>query len=235
MVVAIEPCGVAEVFDIQVDRTENFIANGLVSHNTRWHPEDLAGKILAGERLLDQDERSWRHINIPAIAEEGITDALNRPMGEPMQSARDTPEAKRNFAMTRKQVGERTWYALYQGSPRNPAGGIFQRAWFEPHLQGIPAWPVASIVGIDPADSGEGDEAGVIGGMLLPDGRVALTHDRSGHYTADQWATVGVTLALEIGAREIATNIIGTSSLAELDHAVAAVAKGPLPAGLIQG
>ena len=171
---------------------------------TRWHPEDLAGKIIAGERLLDGDERTWRHINIPAISEEGIPDALNRPLGEPMKSARDTPEAKRNFAMTRKQVGERTWYALYQGSPRNPAGGIFQRAWFEPRLEGVPAWPVASIVGVDPADSGEGDEAGVIGGMLLADGRVALTHDRSGHYTADQWSTVAVTLALEMGAREIA-------------------------------
>lgn len=201
---SIEPDGVAEVFDIEVGRTENFIANGLVSHNTRWHPEDLAGKIIAGERLLDNDERTWRHINIPAIAEEGIPDALNREIGEPMRSARDTPEAKRNFAMTRKQVGERTWYALYQGSPRNPAGGVFQRAWFEPRLEGVPAWPVASIVGVDPADSGEGDEAGVIGGMLLADGRVALTHDRSGHYTADQWSTVAVTLALEMGAREIA-------------------------------
>ncbi|AHJ88504.1 terminase large subunit [Mycobacterium phage Julie1] len=171
---------------------------------TRWHPEDLAGKIIEGERLLDQEERTWRHINIPAIAEEGIDDALGREPGTPMISARDTPEAKRNFAMTRKQVGERTWYALYQGSPRNPAGGIFQRAWFEPRLEGVPLWPVASVVGVDPADSGEGDEAGIIGGMLMQDGRAALTHDRSGQYTSDQWSTVAVTLALEIGARVIA-------------------------------
>ena len=204
---SIVPDGVAEVFDIEVERTENFIANGLVSHNTRWHPEDLAGKILAGERLLPREERSWRHINIPAISEEGIKDALKRPPGTPMVSARDTPEAKRNFPMTRKQVGERTWYALYQGSPTNPAGGIFQRAWFDPRLPQPPDYPIATLVGVDPADSGEGDEAGILAGALYAEGgeaKVALTHDRSGQYTSDQWATVAVTLALEVGARILA-------------------------------
>jgi hypothetical protein len=173
---------------------------------TRWHPEDLAGKVLAGEKLLSKSERTWRLINIPAIAEEGIPDALGREPGEPMESARDTPEAKRNFQQTRRQVGERTWYALYQGSPRNPAGGIFQRAWFEPRLLAPPSYPTASLVGIDPADSGEGDEAGIIAGMLFHDGRqakVALTHDRSGQFTSDQWAREGVLLALELGAREV--------------------------------
>jgi len=179
---------------------------------TRWHPEDLAGKVLAGEKLLPKSERTWRFLNIPAIAEEGIPDALGREPGEPMISARDTPEAKRNFAVTRRQVGERTWYALYQGSPRNPAGGIFQRAWFEPRLEDIPPYPVASVVGVDPADSGEGDEAGIIGGMLMPNGVVALTHDRSGQFTSDQWAREAVLLALEMGAREVAVEAYTTST-----------------------
>ena len=204
---AIEPAGVAEVFDIEVERTENFIANGLVSHNTRWHPEDLAGKVIAGERSLPRRERSWRVLNIPAIAEEGIADALGREPGTPMVSARDTPEAKRNFPKIRKEVGERTWYALYQGNPTNPAGGIFQRAWFDNFRElGPPAFPMTAVVGIDPADSGEGDEAGVVAGMLSAESgrpRVTLTHDRSGQYTSDQWAVIGVQLALEIGARVI--------------------------------
>lgn len=179
---------------------------------TRWHPEDLAGKILAGEKLLDPSERTWRFLNIPAIAEEGIPDALGREPGEPMVSARDTPEAKRDFPVTRRQVGERTWYALYQGSPRNPAGGIFQRAWFDPRLPEPPSYPVASIIGVDPADSGDGDEAGIIAGMLMSDGRVALTHDRSGQFTSDQWAREAVLLALEIGAREIAVEAYTTAT-----------------------
>ncbi|UJQ86531.1 terminase [Mycobacterium phage PenguinLover67] len=181
---------------------------------TRWHPEDLAGKVLAGEKLLPKGEKSWRLINIPAIAEEGIPDALGREPGEPMKSARDTPEAKRDFKATRRQVGERTWYALYQGSPRNPAGGIFQRAWFDPRLPIPPSYPIASLVGVDPADSGEGDEAGIIGGMLFHDGtqgKVALTHDRSGQFTSDQWAREAVLLALEIGAREVSVEGYTTS------------------------
>lgn len=178
----------------------------IIMIQTRWHPEDLAGKVIAGERALPRRERSWRVINIPAIAEVGIPDALGRKPGTPMISARDTPEAKRNFPKIRKEVGERTWYALYQGNPTNPAGGIFQRAWFDPRLPGPPSFPMAAVVGIDPADSGEGDEAGVVAGMLsVVDGRpqIALTHDRSGQYTSDQWAVVGVQLALEIGARVI--------------------------------
>lgn len=212
-VVSVEPCGVAEVFDIEVDRTENFIANGLISHNTRWHPEDLMGKVLAAERSLPKSERTWKHINIPAIAEEGIKDSLKRPYGEPMISARDTPEAKRDFRKTRRDVGERTWYALYQGSPRNPTGGLFSRDDFEAHrLPDVPVHPLASVVGVDPADSGEGDEAGIIGGMLMQNGHVALTHDRSGKYTSDQWSREAVLLALELGSREIAVEAYTTST-----------------------
>jgi hypothetical protein len=178
---------------------------------TRWHPDDLAGRVLAGEKLMPPEQRTWKLINVPAIAEEGITDALRRPPGTAMQSARDLPDSKRDFAATRRQVGERTWYAMYQGSPRNPSGGVFQRKWFEPRLIDAPMWPVAAVVGIDPADSGVGDEAGIIGGMLMQDGRVALTHDRSGQYTADQWSRQGVLLALEMGAREIAVEAYTTA------------------------
>ena len=39
---SIKKLGKEEVFDIQVDKTENFIANGLVVHNTRWNKNDLA-------------------------------------------------------------------------------------------------------------------------------------------------------------------------------------------------
>lgn len=170
---------------------------------TRWHPLDLSGEIIAAERDLDLPDRTWRHINIPAIAEEGIKDSLGRAPGTPMESARDTDEAKRDFARTRKQVGERVWYALYQGQPAPPDGGLFSRSWFTPHPL-PPDHPVATIVGIDPADSGQGDETGIIGAALAQDGTVVLTEDRSGKMTADMWAVAAVELALEIGAHEIA-------------------------------
>lgn len=180
---------------------------------TRWHPEDLAGRVIEAERELDPQYRTWRHINIPAIAETGLKDALNRPDGEVMVSARG--RTQREFEQTRRQVGERVWYALYQGSPVIPSGGLFARDWFEPRRGSAPERPVAAVVGIDPADSGEGDETGIIGAMLDQDGTVVLTEDWSGQMTADVWARQAVLLALTLGAREIAMEAFATATTYE--------------------
>lgn len=168
---------------------------------TRWHPEDLAGKVMAAEAELPKHQRTWRYLNIPAISEEGVADCLKRKPGTVMVSARG--RTKDEFEQTRRQVGERVWYALYQGMPTNPAGGLFERAWFEPAMD-APVQPVAAVVAVDPADSGEGDETGIIGAVLGPDGSIVFTEDWSGLYTAEQWASKAVELALTIGAREIA-------------------------------
>jgi len=169
---------------------------------TRWHPEDLAGQIIAGESQVEECYRTWRHINIPAISEDGISDSLRRPPGVVMDSARGRTRSE--FEQTRRKVGERVWYALYQGSPRNPAGGLFMRSWFDTRLSEPPERTVASVVGVDPADSGEGDETGIVAASLVGDGSVVLTEDWSGHFTADEWARQAVILALTVGAREIA-------------------------------
>jgi hypothetical protein len=87
--------------------------------------------------------------------------------------------------------------------PTNPAGGLFERAWFEPPLE-HPTNPVASVVAVDPADSGEGDETGIITALLAPDGSIVFTHDDSGLFTSEQWSTKAVERALTVGAREIA-------------------------------
>lgn len=118
-----------------------------------------------------------------------------------MESARG--RTAEEFANTRRQVGERVFYALYQGSPRNPAGGLFMRSWFDPYAD-PPERPVATIIGIDPADTGEGDETGIIAAALDQDGTIVLTEDWSAQMTADQWAQQAVLLALTTGAREIA-------------------------------
>lgn len=170
---------------------------------TRWHPSDLAGEILTAERELPLDERSWKHINVPAISEDGIKDSLGREPGVAMVSAREGRDAA-EFKRKRRDVGERVWYALYMGAPSPPSGGLFDRAWFDGALDDEPENPVARIVAIDPADSGEGDETGILAGCLAADGTIVFTDDRSGHYTADQWSRRAVELALEVGAREIA-------------------------------
>ena len=82
---------------------------------TRWHEDDLAGRL--GEHTND----NWRVIRLPALAEEN--DQLGRTTGEPLW-----PEWEDLAALRRKRasVGERTWYAAYQQSPRPLEGSLFR-------------------------------------------------------------------------------------------------------------
>jgi predicted phage terminase large subunit-like protein len=102
---------------------------------TRWHEDDLAGRLLA------QDVRGeWRHVNIPAQAdhkpEEGQTDPLGRAPGEYLLSARGrTPK---DWEDTRHDVGSRTWTSLYQGRPAPESGDVWKRPWWRRY--GTPPW-----------------------------------------------------------------------------------------------
>jgi hypothetical protein len=84
---------------------------------TRWHQQDLAG------RLLEQDRGRWRVVSIPAVAETAA-DLLGRRPGEAMVSAR----GERDWAQIRADVGEYVWAALYQQRPEPAAGMLFKRS-----------------------------------------------------------------------------------------------------------
>ncbi len=94
---------------------------------TRWHEDDLAGRLLASESA---DE--WTHVNIPALADhdpaKGETDPLGREPGEWLRSARRRTRAM--WERIRRQVGSRAFAALYQGRPAPAEGGILKRAWW---------------------------------------------------------------------------------------------------------
>lgn len=125
---------------------------------TRWHENDLVGHILAQEATAG--EKEWRVVNLPAVAEGGVPDALEREPGEAMVSARGrTPQ---DFERIRRNVGERVWSALYQGTPTPLEGGLFSRAEMDA-TRGEAGMPmVGKIVTVDPSESGHGDEAGVL-------------------------------------------------------------------------
>lgn len=65
-IISITEDGVEDVFDIQVEGTENFIANGLISHNTRWNKGDLIGRLQA-QMAQNSDADQWDIIEFPAI------------------------------------------------------------------------------------------------------------------------------------------------------------------------
>lgn len=167
------PAGREDVFDIEVERTENFIANGLVSHNTRWNPKDLAGVLLDQDRALPRELREWHYINIPAVSHPAVPDALERAPDVPLESARG--RTREDYAAIRRTVGERIWNALYQGVPSPPEGGLFAQAWFDAHrLDAVPERTRVRIVAVDPSESGKGDEAGIVAAALLHSARMIV-------------------------------------------------------------
>ncbi|AMU48368.1 terminase large subunit domain-containing protein [Mycobacteroides abscessus] len=165
---------------------------------TRWHEEDIAGALLAGPGSR------WRHINIPAVSTAGVPDALEREQtGVAMVSA--IGRTAEQFAEIRRGVGERTWAAMYLGVPSTPEGGVIKSQWIDTwRLPVPPAGVIKTVVGVDPADSGQGDETGIVAASLSADRTTALIADASGRMTSDEWATRAVRLALDVGASEIA-------------------------------
>jgi hypothetical protein len=109
-----------DVFDIQVEGTENFIANGIVVSNTRWHPDDLAGRILPPDyhgqsgRVMCTGDEEWEIINFPAICEQD-DDVLGRKIGEALWPEYYTLEM---LLETKKMQTSRNWSSLYQQRPR---------------------------------------------------------------------------------------------------------------------
>lgn len=137
----------------------------IVIINTRWHEDDLSGRLLVEAR--NGTGAQWRVLNLPAIAEEG--DQLGRAPGEPLW-----PEWEDLPALARKraEVGEREWAALYQQRPSPlegtlfkaenigivpaaPAGGSIVRAWDLAATEQIggrdPDWTVGLKLMRDPA------------------------------------------------------------------------------------
>lgn len=119
LIESIMPAGREDVFDIQVERTENFIANGLTTHNTRWHEDDLGGYV---ETLGE----AWETIRLPAIAEDG--DQLGRAVGEPLCAERYPIEALLEIKNT---TPPRWWSALYQQHPVAEEGALWKRHYWQ--------------------------------------------------------------------------------------------------------
>jgi len=101
---------------------------------TRWHEDDLVG------RLLREEPDNWTVLNIPALAEHrpeyGESDPLGREPGQYMTSARRrTPAQWRKIQHDR---GARVWASLYQGRPSPGEGLVFRRDWWRRY--DIPVW-----------------------------------------------------------------------------------------------
>lgn len=108
----------------------------IVLIQTRWHEDDLAGRILpadwAGESgwVKGRTGENWYVICIPAQAEKN--DILGREPGDWLWPEYYTPAHWRMTKMvqTTPPADIRNWNSLYQQQPTTEQGTYFQRDWF---------------------------------------------------------------------------------------------------------
>lgn len=102
-------------------------ARRVIMH-TRWHEEDIAGRVL--EQIARGIVKA-KVLSIPAIAKEG--DALGRKPGEYLW---DEPAGYNYGGYLRSRQAESSammWSALYQQEPAPEEGDYFKSEWLRPY------------------------------------------------------------------------------------------------------
>ena len=91
---------------------------GILVILTRWHDDDLAGRLL---KAADEGGDVWEVVRYPAVAEEKEE---YRDYGEALHPERYSLKA---LDQIRSAVGPRDWSALYQQNPVSDDGEYFTR------------------------------------------------------------------------------------------------------------
>lgn len=103
---------------------------------TRWHEDDIAGRILPenwdGESgMFDgRDGRKWFVLCVPAIADRK-DDPVGRQIGETLW-----PEWFSHEHWAPFKLNKRTWSSLYQQKPTPDEGTFFQKGWLRRYRPG---------------------------------------------------------------------------------------------------
>ncbi len=124
--------------------------SGVLLGHTRWHVDDLAGRLI---KEMENGGESWRIVNFPAVAEhdewfcmysDGLTDygmreimcgekpierVLLRKKGEALCPQRYSSERLERIRTATMHAG--VWDSLYQQKPLVKGGDMFKSAWFK--------------------------------------------------------------------------------------------------------
>ena len=105
-------------------RTRLAPGGGIIIIQTRWHEDDLVGRIV--KEMENGTGETFESIVLPAIAEKN--DILGRKIGEPLWEERYGIDELENI---KKAIGSREFSALYQQKPQVEDGGLFKRQYFK--------------------------------------------------------------------------------------------------------
>lgn len=125
---------------------------------TRWHEDDLAGRLIA--QAAEPDGEKWEVVNLPAICDVE-DDALGRAIGKALCPERYDEESLERI----KRLLGPDFDALYQGRPRPREGAMFKREWMR--FVAAVAAVGRRVRGWDKAATRDGDwTAGVLWGQV---------------------------------------------------------------------
>lgn len=150
-----------------VARTRLSPTGAMIVMMTRWHEDDLIGRITDGEDkeswvdyfdYLKGNRAKWVRLTLPAIADN---DEQYRKKGEPLWPER--------YSLTelldiKKTLGPYEWGALYQGKPVDDTNRKFKKEWFHYRIWAeVEKMRVRKFATIDPnlKKSDESDYCGV--------------------------------------------------------------------------
>lgn len=104
-------------------RTRMLPGGGIIVIHTRWHVDDLIGRLLKAQQNPEADQ--WQVYEFPAIAKK---DEKHRKSGEALHSARYPVKTLKKIKAT---LPARDWEALYQCSPFVETGSFFKREFLK--------------------------------------------------------------------------------------------------------
>jgi predicted phage terminase large subunit-like protein len=90
---------------------------------TRWHMDDLAGRLL--EEMKNGGQK-WEVVVFPAIKEGLPNEWDHRPDGEALWPERHNVEK----VLSVKRMSVRVYNSLYQQNPAPDEGSVFKKSWF---------------------------------------------------------------------------------------------------------
>jgi predicted phage terminase large subunit-like protein len=106
-------------------RTRLEPAGRMILVMTRWHEDDLAGRLLR-QAAEDAQADQWVVVSLPALAT--ADDPLGRCPGTALDPGRYDEAA---LAQIRASIGSRDWAALYEQQPLPAGGALFRQEWFK--------------------------------------------------------------------------------------------------------
>ena len=176
-------------------RTRRKPGAAIVLIQTRWHEDDLAGRILPegyeGESgtIRARNGELWDVVSLPAEAK--ANDILGREEGEwlwPEWFMADELQATKD-----EPGGERSWASLWQQSPTPEQGLYFKREWIE-YYEKAPRFLQVYASSDYAVSDGEGDYTvhGIYG--VDPEGRIYVLDWWRKQTSSDKWVDAAIDL-----------------------------------------